>query len=481
MRPGLALVLSGLVACATVARRPIAKPPAAAFERAARVGDLLGRASTLAKDLTGGMPRGRPIIVNDQRFSLLLGAAPSNGFVPLNGSDCPCWREGAFPVVGEAFGQIWILDEGKEWQPTSKEEAKIFANRPGALEAMVVSLLDWSRAWQSEFLEAFFRQALDAEPPPFWTDASLKLSLENPEARRKGTWLLEEQALLARALRAPSGSRHRWMAIDDWVAAREYLARERLLPDGERPAELSEGKKGFLTLESLLGGTAGPEALEHRVARTLELGGRDLWPEAWFGEMRAGAVGVALVMLLRDAGEELGSFSIRAGLDGALEAVATCRRRPGGVREALRDPEDVRADLEAREPLPSFLPMPRVDYERALASLEGQARVQVRIENVNDYEWTVAPLRIHEAGKGVFAIGIVAARGSDRSVGWSGLLANRMEESGERAQWFELYDFAGRPGKDLPSPRLELTRAGKLRKLPGGHWLLSLPSVEAPR
>ncbi len=474
-----ALFLCCLAGCATVARRPAAEPPAAARDLAARAADLLELAGRAAKGLTPPLPMNKAVILSGWAFSLLLGAEPSNGFAPIAGTSCPCWRDRPFPVADGGSGESWILDRGKEWIPASREEEDAFAGRPGALVAVVIHISRWSASSRFQLLEAFFMKAMHGEYVANWPDASRQLSVGHPEALRRGTWLLEEQLLLARALRAKPGSVERSRALFEWSSVRAYLEREHLLPEDEGSAETYEGLSGFLALTTAK--TRKPEDSEQDVARALEAGGLGLWPEGWFGYTRAMAVGAAEVLLLRDVQGGLGLLARSRPFDRGLRSTLLLARRPGAVRAFIRDPEEVRVDLELREPLPSFRPMPRVDYEMALASLRAQAKATVRVIYLEGYDWAVSLVRIRGSSQGAFCLGSLVGRAAGHSVRWTGLAANEVDKGGESAKWFEFFDFSGRRRSALPIPNLETERAGTLLPVSPHHWTLELPKVDATR
>ncbi len=230
-----------------------------------------------------------PLVIASDDWALLFFGGPSHGFVPLRGRECPCWRRGGFWVARGSHDNYWILEgTGAEWETEDGWTAAAYRFQPGALVARVEAA-DESASWHRAIRDRFDD---DDALGPTVVESPL------PDQRARG-WLLLEQRVLAEALRSTGAKRAAMLRF--WAGVRKRLAKRHLLSDREKGVQLRSGFPLHFELAVLRrtdGWTRGQA--EERLARVLDGGGRDLWPERWFGAERSRYVGAALWKIVED-------------------------------------------------------------------------------------------------------------------------------------------------------------------------------------
>lgn len=237
-----------------------------------------------------------PVVVASGDWSILLQSKPAAGFVPIEGKDCPCARRIDNFLPGMNSGQIWLITARTQpviWRYSGHVAARL---APGELLAMVVfdngSVL---AAVTHELFHLYQDNSWDF-PEDFEGYGMFLVGRSTASAAMRP--LLQEQLLLARALREEGGARIRdlrqWSKVRRWLAARGIIGRM------ETQHELLEGTATCAESEVAGQQRRDRQAMEQRLAWALDAGGRDLTPEDWFHRQRYYATGAALCLLLSD-------------------------------------------------------------------------------------------------------------------------------------------------------------------------------------
>jgi hypothetical protein len=260
------------------------------------------------------------VVVATTNWSVLFGAPPSKGFEPLSGKDCPCWQPRGVRLVGDIPRLVQVVPRGDHLRLDPPPGPP----PDGVLDAMVLTLptaLHGAPAGQLWAHEAFhvyqlaqgwFLNAIADVPAPSFEQASM---------------LLDEQLLLARALRSAVPDRGRILAA--WAALRAGVRKAGLEAASAQELERIEGTARYFEL-SVLGRVRGlrRSEVESRLAALLERGGRDLHPDSWFERERYYATGAALSALLDDAGANWRSELTKSWLSDLAAKLASGPERP---------------------------------------------------------------------------------------------------------------------------------------------------------
>lgn len=454
------------------------QPPEGAVESARQVHDWLEGAAAAQRRAWPGLALKRPVVIASDSFSLLFDAAPLEGFIPLEGRACPCWRPEGSRIGPRRNARVWIFSNHRAWRPWSEDETASFAAKPDALVALVVPWVADPGAVRVDLLVSLFRMAVSGSPLEDSGPALLaRLRSSRPDAAAVGSDLLKERRWLADALRSPPGTPQRWRAIWNWQAERHLLRDEGVI---DRLVEASERRAGLEWLFYLdaTEGEGNARDRELRLAGALEAEPRDLWPEAWFGQRRSMETGLAMLLLIEDLAPRTmhtgGRYFRVQKIDRLLGGTSTWIRRPGLEREALMSSMEVRARIG--EPPPPFRPFAAVDFDASLRELEGQARAVVRTKLGDGRGGDVLFDRAWGIGAESIVIGEVTLWNETDALVWNGLAA---ADSSPGNPWIDLFAFSGRGASGGRPDNLSLPPGAKLTNGPGNRWTLELPRAEA--
>ncbi len=275
-----------------------------------------------------------PAVVISTRWSLLLGAAPSEGFRPLRGDRCPCWLSVGLPLgapelpilvhLGSENGHLELLRRGGFG-------AEIIAYPSG------IAGMDEGEALAHELFHEYQSSSGAGSAIDLKGDG---LPLPTME---EGRLLLTEQLALAKALRTIGQQRK--AALQEWRAARDAVRAHGLLSPQVIAWELIEGTARYFDLQtaSRVRHLSRAEE-ERRLAQVLEIGGRELdLGGTWFGGNRYYVTGAAFCALLDDLRLPWKKHLLQSTLGDLLEATVPEGGLPPTTDEHVVEP--LAADL----------------------------------------------------------------------------------------------------------------------------------------
>ncbi len=405
-----------------------------------------------------------PAAIIAGNWSVLLGAPPSEGFVPLQGTRCPCWQPSSLPAGLFNIPQVVQLHES----------AKRLDWVPGFIGSGSGNLVVQAVGWPSK-IDGMAPADMLSHELFHWYQAGSGADPYHGSApapsREQGSVLLTEQLLLARAVRADPANRP--SALGAWRAWREGM-RKVGLPSAEgAKIELIEGTARYFDLQvaARVRGISRREE-ESRIASGLVAGGRDIdIGENWFAGNRYYETGAALCALLDDTGKPWRHDLLATGLAGALSKTMD--------HEDIKPPDVAKA--QAR-PLPMNVKGPAADLvPPSLRIIIEAASSVARYGGIGNLEEAPMSLGSRKGGKSVGSGSEVIRQGQT----WCRLAGERviaqnvftLEVFGDRAA--ELLRAAlGPPGArtlDIDTPQLSFHGPVVVSEEPG-QVRLKLPA-----
>lgn len=302
-----------------------------------------------------------PVVVRSSRGALLFGSRPRAGFSPIHGDRCPCWRRGVGSFEGAPDGSIWLIGvQGA--RPWRTDFAPLSLDEKDLVALVVTRESGWigGAVAAHELFHLYERQSrpLSNGFPHF---ASF---CQKPYRRANEARLLLEQRHLATLLRESTAARGPDLAA--WAAERRALVADQILGAVNDDRELVEGLATCFELEVASRALGGRAEAERRLARWLDLGGRNLSADLWFTKHRPYATGAAMCLLLDDGWP---GWKAEGWPGGALSA--RLFRRVGSSDRAI---------VADRELPPAPLALSEMTLEVAEETLSTQASGILRLE-----------------------------------------------------------------------------------------------------